>query len=337
MRLVAAVLACSLPLSAAAQEYSEAITAALDTHILPGMARLAETSASLADTAEANCAAGDTALETAYHDAFDAWMHVSHLRFGPAENESRAFALAFWPDSRGSTPRTLAQLIGDEDPIVESVERYADVSIAGRGFYALEFLLFDEDISTRGSDAYRCALVQVMTQDMAATTAAIRNDWQDSHAALMRETGGNTLYQSDAEAMRALFGALTTGLEFAEDVRLGRPLGTFERPRPNRAEAWRSGRSLRNVTLSLDGLVELATALTISDAELTDRVDRAFAEVQEAVTRVDDPIFASVVDVQGRIHAEVLQQRIGDLRDVLLNEMGPSLGIAPGFNSLDGD
>ncbi|HBR37591.1 MAG TPA: peptidase M75, partial [Sulfitobacter pontiacus] len=50
-------------------------------------------------------------------DAFDAWIAVSHLRFGPSETDNRAFALAFWPDSRGATPKTLAGLITDADPV----------------------------------------------------------------------------------------------------------------------------------------------------------------------------------------------------------------------------
>ncbi len=48
---------------------------------------------------------GDPVLTEAYHAAFDAWIKTSHLRFGPSEVNDRAFALAFWPDSRGQYPR----------------------------------------------------------------------------------------------------------------------------------------------------------------------------------------------------------------------------------------
>jgi len=43
---------------------------------------------------------GDAArgeVDAAYHVAFDAWMSVSHLRFGPSEADDRAFAIAFYP------------------------------------------------------------------------------------------------------------------------------------------------------------------------------------------------------------------------------------------------
>lgn len=337
MRLTVLTSACIMPLSLWAQDFSTAIDAALDTHVLPGMERLAEEAADLSEVAQDHCVPDTPELRTAYHDAFDAWMRVSHLRFGPSETDNRAFALAFWPDSRGSTPRTLAQLIANEDPIVESVEGYADVSVAGRGFYALELLLFDPELSTRGADAYRCALLQVIAGDIAATTAAISDEWHSSHADLMRNAGSNDRYQSGAEAMRALFNALTTGLEFNADVRLGRPLGTFERPRPNRAEARRSERSLRNFVASTEGLVELAAALSIAEPDLQTGIGAGFMLVLEAADHVDDPSLAGVADPQSRLRVEVLQQRTRDLRQMILTEMGPSLGISAGFNALDGD
>lgn len=337
MRLATFALACLFPLNALAQDFGAAIDAALEAHVLPGMEALADAASALAEVAETECASDAPDLRAAYHAAFDAWMRVNHLRFGPSETDNRAFALAFWPDSRGVTPRTLAQLIASEDPVVEDVADYADVSVAGRGFYALEFLLYDPDISTRGTASYRCGLVRVIAEDIARTTAAIRDEWHMSHANLMRDAGQNERYQSESEAMRAFFNALTTGLEFNADVRLGRPLGTFDRPRPNRAEARRSERSLQNLVQSTEGLGELALALTVSQPALQSGINAGFVLVLDAAARVDDPTLAGVADPQARLRIEVLQQRTRELREMILTEMGPSLGISAGFNSLDGD
>ena len=128
---------------------------------------------SLAEAAEAGCAPVSDALRRAYHRAFDAWITVSHLRFGPAETEDRAFALAFWPDGRGKTPKTLGTLIDGSDPVVATPEEFRTVSVAARGFYALEFLLYDQAFGGRGDADYRCALIRAMTADIAATSAAI--------------------------------------------------------------------------------------------------------------------------------------------------------------------
>ncbi|MEJ6393886.1 imelysin family protein [Gymnodinialimonas sp. 2305UL16-5] len=337
MRLAYATVFIVLPTVLWAQDYSAAIDAALDTHVLPGVEQLAETTADLAEAASADCTATSSDLRRAYGAAFDAWIHVGHLRFGPFEAENRAFALAFWPDGRGATPRSLAGLIDDEDLVARDVADYATVSIAARGFYAMEFLLYDDDLTARGDDAYRCQLVRVVAQDIAVTSAAIAADWSDTHADLMRNAGQNDRYRSPEDAMRTLFGALTTGLEFNADVRLGRPLGTFERPRPTRAEARRSGRSLQNLTGSLLGLQELYRALATGAPGAGPEIDAAFAAALDAADRLDDPTFASVADPSGRFRVEVLQQRIVELRQAILTDLGPDLGVTASFNALDGD
>lgn len=336
-RLLTAALICALPYGLMAQDHAAAIDAALDRHVLPGVARLASTAADLADTAQTHCTAVSSDLRAAYHTAFDAWIHVSHLRFGPFESENRAFALAFWPDSRGATPRALSALLDGSDPVANDVDSFAAASVAARGFYALEFLLFDEDIAGRGDAPYRCALIQVVTADVALTAATIRDDWAGTHAALMRAPNATTRYQSEAEALRALFNALTTGLEFNADVRLGRPLGTFDRPHPLRAEARRSLRSLRNLQVSMAGLSELAEAFMVSTPAPADAITAELAFIAGALQALDDPTFSGVSDPQARLRIEAIQQRISELRQSVLTELGPSLGMSAGFNSLDGD
>ena len=143
----------------------------------------------------------------------------------------------------------------------------------------------------------------------------------------------NGTYRSTSEAHQQFFTALLSGLEFTSDVRLGRPMGTFERPRPNRAEARRSGRSLRHVVLSLEATEQLAGLLSGEDPDIAGRFQAAL----ERALALNDPIFASVAKHHGRFQVEVLQQKIDEIRDILTQELGPRLGISAGFNALDGD
>ncbi|WP_430450132.1 imelysin family protein [Rhodophyticola sp.] len=337
MRLGIPCLALFLPMAVAAQPASDVIDDILDNHILPGFEALAAETGDLAAAAGSDCDPSSEALRAAYGDAFDAWIRVSHLRFGPAETDNRSFALAFWPDTRGATPRSLSDLVRAQDPVIETAESYATVSVAARGFYALEFLLYDPEIRALEPAAYRCALIRAASADAHESARAILTDWQETHAGLMRNAGGNDTYQSRDEALRTLFGALSEGLEFTADLRLGRPMGTFERPRPRQAEAWRSGRSLRHVQMSLISQADLARRLAASRPEIRDRLDRTF---QHAITRaeaLDDPVFAGVETPAGRLRVEVLQQAVRDAGGVLRAELGPALGIAAGFNALDGD
>lgn len=323
--------ACVLSLVSPAWAQEPNIDAIVETHVLPGYAALADETANLEAASEADCTPSSGALRDAYNDAFDAWIRVSHLRFGPSERNDRAFALAFWPDPRGSTPKTLATLIRDQDDVVANQQDFSTVSVAARGFYALEFLLYDAQFFEGNAD-YGCSLIRAVTRDIAINAEAILDDWRNAYAGLMTEVGNDT-YRTKREAAQQFFTALTTGLEFTVNMRLGRPLGTFDRPRPNRAEARRSGRSQRNVALSLQATRELA--LLISGGNET--VDDDFVRALEQVAALDDPVFAGVSDPGRRFRIEALQNSVLTAYRTLLEDVGPELGITAGFNSLDGD
>jgi predicted lipoprotein len=332
--LLTAVLALA-PVIANAQ--TATIDDIVDAHILPRFQTLADTSAHMATTAQNDCSVTSQALQTAYSEAFDAWVGASHLRFGPTEVDDRAFALAFWPDSRGATPRTLAAMLADQDPVIASPEDYAQVSIAARGFYAMEFLIYDEALSSMGNADDHCTLIQTVTTDIATTSAAILEGWQTDYAAQLRSPDASGTYRSEEEVLQELFKALTTGLQFTSETRLGRPLGTFDRPRPTRAEGWRSGRSARHVDLSLAALNDLALRLSSDDPDLSERIEISVERAAVFLAELDDPIFAGVVDPQTRSKIEVLQRSIDNIRARVRDELGPTLGVAAGFNSLDGD
>lgn len=300
-------------------------------HILPRYAELAQSTAELSEAAEATCAQDDPTLRGAYHTAFDAWISVSHLRFGPSEVEDRGFAIAFWPDPRGSTPKTLARLVADEDPVVETAEAFATVSVAGRGFYALEYLLFDPQFAGHG-DGYLCQLRRAVAADLARNAAAVEGAWAGGYGALLAVPGNDT-YRSADEGVRQMLTSLSTGLEFLSNMRLCRPLGTFDRPRPKRAEARRSGRSLRHVVLVLGATRDLAGHLSGQDETL----DALFQSALETAERLDDPVFAGVADPGARFRVESLRQQVEGIRVAVTQELGPRLGVAAGFNALDGD
>ena len=331
MRLILAFVAL-LPLPALA----DSTRTIVDTHILPRVTALTDTTETLKTVATQTCTP-DAPLKDAYGSAFDAWIALSHLRFGPTETEDRGFALAFWPDSRGATPKTLTALITQADPVAASASSYADVSIAARGFYALEFLLHDAAFADLGDATYRCQLIQTITADIATLAVAIQTDWQNDYAAHLLRPGADGPYRTDAEATQELFKALSTGLQFTSESRLGRPLGTFDKPRATRAEARRSERSLRHVQISLASLKTLAMALAKDAPDLQEKLDQRFTKAISLAERLDDPAFAGVAEPASRIKVEALQSAVEAIRSAVALDLGPYLGVSSGFNSLDGD
>jgi len=343
-RFWAAALLALAPALASAQDHEAVLERALSRHVLPSYGALTAETASLSATASAFCAgeAGRAALDAAYHAAFDAWMGVAHLRFGPSEADSRAFAIAFWPDGRGATARALATLIRDEDPAVDDPAAFADVSVAARGLFALDRLLFDAEAAEIGppADAYPCRLLVAIARDLAAGAAAIEQDWRADYADLMRAPGpGNPVYTESKETSAELFGALVSGLEATRDLRLGRPLGTFDRPRPRRAEAWRSDRPLRNVELSIAALADLAETAFFPEIgrRRSDEVLAAFARASALAERAPRPIVEAVVDPARRIAVEALATALRDAHAAIDDGIGGPLDLDAGFNALDGD
>jgi uncharacterized protein len=343
-RFAALLLLAALP-AAAETDHAALAGRALQEQILPGHQRLVAATAGLAAAAEAACA-GEGPIEAgpvkaAYGAAFDAWIGVEHYRFGPAQEENRGFAIAFWPDTKGATPRTLGTMIAAEDPVVDDPAAFAGASVAARGLFALDWLLYDPAAGAIEPGGYHCRLLEAITRDMAATSETLLARWQDPWGGILTSAGApdNPVYLAPDESTRALYGALTDGLQADVDLRLGRPMGTFDRPQPRRAEAWRSDRSLRNVERSLEALRGYAAevfgpALPADDAAA---VDRGFDSALAAAGRVLAPIDVEVATPQGRIHVEALQTQVRQVQNEIAEHVGPVIGVTSGFNSMDGD
>ena len=90
---------------------------------------------------------------------------------------------------------------------------------------------------------------------------------------------------------------------------------------------------MRHVILSLESTRALAALLSGHDAAL----DGRFVHALDLAHALDDPTLAKVGDLMTRIEVEQLAQSIGFIRDDIALNLGPTLGVAAGFNALDGD
>ena len=318
-------LALSLCLATPAMaDFPQAVT----DDILPGYATFAQAAQNLAELSTKTCTVED--LRPAYQTAFDAWMGVQHLRFGPVEQGGLGLAIAYWPDPKGSGARAqMALLTGPAEEL--QPDPFAKHSVAARGLFALERLLYP----AADLPADPCPLIRATTNDLARIAGVVNDAWVNGYADTLLTAGepGNTTYLTRPEVRQALFTQLVTSLEFNDDTRLGRPLGSFTTPRPERAEALASGRPLRNITLSLQAQRALVAALTPDAPKTMAAFDHAI-EVAEAL---HDPDLAGVAEPESRLKVEILQQSIKALRFVVLSELGPELDVGIGFNAADGD
>ena len=339
MRLSACLFALVLPFTAGpAMADDPVVTSVLDTVVLPGVAEFASATAQLDAAAQADCRATAPALRAAWNGAMDAWLGVQDIRFGPLEDAGRRQAIAYWPDPNGHRPRALGRILTAADPILKTPGRYAAEPVSARGLYAIEAMLYDPAFSGYGPDDPGCGLVRAASADLAAVAAAVDRDWRESFAQVMRTAGaeGNARFLDPSEARQAIFTALLTSMQFDVLERLGRPLGSFDRPRPKRAEGRFSHRAQRNLALSIAGHRKLALALAPAGAD-TQVMAEDFDRTEWMAKGLGDPAFAGVSDPGKRFHIEALQGALAMLRQETSAALGPALGVTVGLNAMDGD
>lgn len=321
-----------------AADYPAMTKRAVEAHIIPGYEALAREAAALEAAAPA-CEREKTIA--AWHAVFDAWMGVSHLFIGPAEANGRALSIAFWPDDKGFTPRALRKFISAENPVVDDPAKFADASIAVKGLFALEFLLYDEELSALGSDEYRCRFESAIARDLSRVSAEILAKWRGDEAPLMESAGAaeNPVYLNEEEPAQLFYKAFISGLKTNIEQRLDRPLGSFDRPRPRLAEAWRSGRSKRNAVLSLMALEDLyRTAFEGEIDPLTQAsVNASFEYALDVMSETPDPLDQAVSEPGTRFRVEAARSGVYALYEHSEASLGAALGLAAGFNAGDGD
>lgn len=299
--------------------------AVVNDHARPGYQAFDYAVSRLADVESCDA----EALRPAFQAAYDAWMGVEHLHLGPAEENGRALAVLFWPDPKGLGAKAQTALLTG-DPGALTTESMAEQSVAARGLAGLERLLYP----AKPLAADPCPLIQVTIDDLARQAEILSTDWGPFGDQLLSAgQTGNTRFLKPEEATQALFTQLATGLEFVADRRIGRPLGTFDQPRPDLAEGIASGRALANITLSLKALRGLAVSLSPESTKTLAAFDHAITLSET----LNDPLLDHITDPQAWLKLEILQQAIRATRDMAIAELGPALGVELGFNSQDGD
>lgn len=180
-----------------------------------------------------------------------------------------------------------------------------------------------------------CPLIRATASDLATLAAEVHKGWTGGFADLLLTAGepGNTRFLSKAEVQQALLTIVVSDLEHLRDQRLGRPLGSFDRPTPERAEARASGRSQRNIVLALQAQRDMVLHLSPEAAKTLAALDHAISLAKA----LPDPVLAATADPSGRLKVEILQQAVEQARMVALEELGAALGVGLGFNAKDGD
>ena len=357
MRLLPTMLglfaAANVALAAAAEptadDYRRLNLELVDAVVLPAYARLADSAAALDAQATRLCAADGSldATRAAWGEAFDAWQGVQHLRFGPVELFMRSMRMQFWPDPRNSVAREVDGLLAKGAP----TPSFDELTVPAQGFPALEVLLYGEPPAP-GTPA--CALLTTIAGGVAKMAADTLGGWRGGERpyreVVAQAAAGTSHYQSDQEVTQDFFKAAHAALELIADHKLARALGSsVDTARPQLVESARSGRSVANIRANLAAAEALYVGgddtggfsrivrEVAGDAALDKLLRRAFRQTRGTAASITLPLAQAVVDPVERIKVQKLAREAGALKALLAQRLAPALGIALGFNSLDGD
>lgn len=275
----------------------------------------------------------------AFKAAYLAWMVVQHIKFGPSMRGDAYFKLQFWPDKHSRTGRQLNGLLQSQEPVPDA-GALAELSAAVQGFPALERLLFDGDVTTFSGEAgaRRCALALSVSENLATMTATVAGEWS-SYAPKDANEFVTRAYRSYLEMFATI-----------AELKLKRPLGkSLKGARPKRSEAWRSGMSFAAVAQNFAALGAVFEGKgawpgfrSVLDAnpetqELADSLTQQIFYGSEVVGARPDKLSEAVATEDGRKFLDFLMVHAEQLKDTSIELLARPLGIAEGFNALDGD
>ena len=353
--LVAAAVAIFTPYAAAA-DFKQPVENLIMQYIQPEMRAFAEVAGRLPNAVAALCEApGESAqidFSTVFADTVSQFARVHFLRVGPLLDEDRVSRLAFLPDPRGIGQRQIHKLLALQDQSALSQDTLLDKSVAVQGLTALQLIAFDKTgvvlLGEPGDNKdYLCSYAGAISENIAEIAQELTTSWADPEGytkTLLEPGGDGARYQNEQEALEDLFHTLATGLIVVRDQTIAPALGSSEdKARPHRVPFSRSGNGVRFLSEELDGLLdavssmELALILPEEHAWLVGSMVFEFTNAQKSVAKLTPPLRQTFKDTDAYTQMSLLVISLNALEQLVGQRIGGALGLAGGFNALDGD
>ncbi len=270
-------------------------------------------------------------LREAFNEASDAWARMEMFTSGPLSRKNRRERISHWPDPRNAVARVLKTLLEGEGEAGLEPEQIAGASIAVQGLPALERLLFPDNDTKDAAGALSqraCAVGNAIARNLQTIAADALAEWSAPETGDLARTRAVRMSPAKAgEAASAVLGDIATGLRILEDRKIP-PLfgGKGAAPNEKAAEGWRSHRSERNLLLNVETLQSALQAIEPFAPEACAAALAKLADAAAALAQPGDPNRGAAVIAA-----------INNARYYAVDVLPGELGVALGFNSLDGD
>jgi predicted lipoprotein len=358
--LAAICLLCGMGVPAAGQLPADLGGKLTQGYIEPAMLRFQHSAEQLQAGLETWCAAlapaGAKKIEADFAELVEAWSGIEFLRFGPLVAANRYERIYFWPDPRGITLRQVQGLLGQSDQPIPDSAGLAKQSVALQGLPALEYVLYrkggllsrsEKHAGSNGQkeDARACAYALAVAGNLAAVSDELGQAWAgDGEYArqFAAPSSTNALYRSQQEVAGEAIKALSTGLQFAQDVKLAPVLGAdIKAARPSRAPFWRSGLSTRAMAASLEGMRQFYMAGTYIYTEeegwIDGSIQHELAQARDALEAMRGNLDDLLSTEDGYRSLTLVSLILKNAKGMIDEHMAPAFGVRIGFNALDGD
>lgn len=312
----------------------------LAQHIAESYQRMATAQEMFSKDAEAYCKKtpafnGDKKqLRESWREAMSAWMKAQHIDTGPIVSENLAWTFQFWPDKKNLVKAKVDAFLETTEEITP--DKIATTSVIVQGYSALEYVLFDKEISKALLKKQGCEYLMATSKHLQVTIKKLTDYWKD-------KKNQETLEVNPKKASMVI-NAVATQIELTHK-KIALPLN---KNNAFFAESWRSKNSLTNIRDNIVGLSALYTDV-IKPWVLKNRNDQLKMreghqldlEIQAAFKTIEKlasnkgPISKQIKDNKSNL--VLLEKRLKALKVLLGEKLPQFLGIMIGFNSNDGD
>ncbi|MGS4887509.1 imelysin family protein [Roseibium sp. MB-4] len=355
-RILVSAAAALMTWPAVAADLTQPIEKMIAGYIQPEIRVFADVATRLPEAVQEVCQAptdeAKSDFKVVFSDAVGQFARIHFLRLGPLIEEDRISRLAFQPDPRGIAQRQIRKLYGAQDESVRTAESLSEKSVALQGLTALQLIAFDKtgavvlgEVGERGD--FTCSYALAISENVAGIAQDVMLSWfdADGFSKTLLETGGsNARYQTDKEALEDVFQTLSTALIVVRDQNIAPALGSSEeKARPNRIPFSRSDNGVVFLTSEMNGILDAIQSMDLEPmmpeehAWLIGSMTFEFENAMKTLNKLPPPLRETFEPSGAYGQLSLLVISLNSLQRLVGERVAGALGLAGGFNALDGD
>ncbi|NOU50105.1 imelysin family protein [Pseudoalteromonas sp. JBTF-M23] len=285
-------------------------------------------------------------LQTAWEKTNLAWQQARTIKLGPIAETFHYSRIQFWPISADKLASDVESLLVEQTDFSQGV---AALKHQVQGLPAYEYIIYNTDMPLIGSTDFtkRCAYLSSIAENVDTMVINSINAWQADYGNAFK--AGNGSFSSKKQALEKLLTIWFEYLEIVRDNKINDPLGLEIPGKIELVESVFSQTSVNNIKANVEALEKLYLGsegfgfddylVQVNQREdVNTEISLHFKAVYDALdTTQYKPMKELIATNEGRAQLRALTTAIANLRSLMSSDFVQITGLAPGFNTNDGD